>query len=264
MLPTSSLSTAREKLLVMRLKRILILGGTAEARQIAASLMALGHDVTSSLAGVTSHPLLPEGKMRVGGFGGAEGLRAYLQQNSTDVLVDATHPFAAIISRNAYEALEGTAAQLLRFEREAWTKVDGDNWISVAALSEAARILPSNAKVFVTTGRKELLQFLDRTDLSGVIRTVEPPAETLPLNWRVILDRPPHTLESELILFQNEAFTHVISKNAGGLATRSKLDAARQRGLSVVMIQRPFKPACETFNDVPSLIKRLGTSGCNV
>jgi precorrin-6A/cobalt-precorrin-6A reductase len=243
-------------------KKILILGGTAEARQIATLLIVEGHDVTSSLAGVTSKPLLPEGNVRVGGFGGAEGLRLYLNQNAIDVLVDATHPYAAIISRNAFEAVGGGAAQLLRFERAAWTKVKGDNWISVATLVEAASVLPSGARVFITTGRKDLAPFLNRKDISGLIRTVEPPVETLPPQWRVILDRPPHNLANELTLFQSENFTHIISKNAGGSATHAKLDAAKQLGLSVVMVERPFKPNCETFTDVHALIKRLGTSGC--
>lgn len=243
----------------MPFKRILILGGTAEAREIASELISFGHDVTSSLAGVTSKPMLPEGKMRVGGFGGAEGLRQYLQQNAIDVLVDATHPYAAIISRNASEAVQGCATQLLRFERAAWTQINGDNWISVASLREAANVLPAGAKAFITTGRKDLAPFLDRTDLTGVIRTIEPPSETLPANWRVILDRPPHTVENELTLFNRETFTHTVSKNAGGMATRAKLDAARLLGIPVVMVQRPFKPVCDTFTQLDALIKRLGT-----
>jgi precorrin-6A/cobalt-precorrin-6A reductase len=243
----------------MTQRKILILGGTAEAREIAALLISLGHDVTSSLAGVTSKPLLPEGKVRVGGFGGAEGLRLYLNENAIDVLVDVTHPYAAIISRNAFEAVETTATRLLRFERAAWSELAGDRWTSVATLTEASSVLPSGAKVFITTGRKDLAPFLNRKDISGVIRTVEPPAETLPPEWRVILDRPPHNLANELTLFQQEKFTHIISKNAGGLATLAKLDASRQLGLSVIMVQRPFKPNCETFTNIQPLIKRLGT-----
>jgi precorrin-6A/cobalt-precorrin-6A reductase len=241
------------------LKKILILGGTAEAREIAALLIADGHDVTSSLAGVTSKPLLPEGKVRVGGFGGAEGLRHYINENVIDVLVDVTHPYAAIISRNAFEAVETIVTLLLRFEREAWSELAGDKWTSVATLTEASSVLPSGAKVFITTGRKDLAPFLSREDITGVIRTVEPPAETLPPSWRVLLDRPPHALANELTLFQQEKFTHIISKNAGGLATRAKLDAARQLGLPIIMVQRPFKPTCETFTEVHALIKRLGT-----
>lgn len=240
-------------------KKILILGGTAEAREIASRLIAEGHDVTSSLAGVTSKPLLPEGKLRVGGFGGADGLRAYIAQEKIEVLLDATHPYAAIISNNAHAAVVNSQTQLLRFERPAWRAIIGDNWISVATLTEAAAQLPPQAKVFLTTGRKDLAPFLSRKDITGVIRTVEPPAETLPPTWSVILDRPPHTLENELVLFKQEYFTHIVSKNAGSDATRAKLDAARKLRLPVVMIERPFKPNCETFTEVDALIKRLGT-----
>ncbi len=245
----------------MTSKKILILGGTAEAREIASRLVQDGHDVTSSLAGVTSNPLLPEGKLRVGGFGGAEGLRDYLSQEKIEVLLDATHPYAAIISSNAFVAIENSNTVLFRFERPAWKSVAGDRWISVTSLIEAATQLPPQAKVFITTGRKELIPFLHREDLSGVIRTVEPPAETLLPAWRLILDRPPHTFENELALFKHENFTHIISKNAGSGSTRAKLDAARELCIPVVMIERPFKPECETVTDVVALIKRLGTSG---
>ncbi len=244
-------------------KKILILGGTAEAREIASRLIQDGHDVTSSLAGVTSKPLLPEGKIRVGGFGGAEGLRAYLSQEQIEVLVDATHPYAAIISYSAFVAIENSTTVLLRFERPAWKSVAGDRWISATSLTEAAAQLPPHAKAFTTTGRKELAAFLNRQDLSGVIRTVEPLAEILPPRWRLILDRPPHSFENELALFKQENFTHIITKNAGSSSTRAKLDAARELCLPVVMIKRPFKPECETFTDVAALIKRLGTSGCS-
>jgi precorrin-6A/cobalt-precorrin-6A reductase len=249
---------AVETLLAMPHK-VLILGGTAEARDIAASLLSAGHDVTSSLAGVTSKPLLPVGNIRVGGFGGADGLRDYLTAEKIDVLVDATHPFAAIISGNAHAAVQNSSTQLFRFERPAWQAVVGDRWMSVRSLKEAAQNLPANAHVFITTGRKDLVPFLAREDISGVIRTVEPPAEVMPLTWRVILDRPPHDFATECALFKREQFTHIISKNAGGDSTRAKLDAARELGLPVIMIERPTKPPCETFATVHSLTKRLGT-----
>jgi precorrin-6A/cobalt-precorrin-6A reductase len=247
-----------EKLSVMPAK-ILILGGTAEAREIAAVLLKEGHDVISSLAGVTSKPLLPQGKLRVGGFGGVDGLQAYLKQEDIEVLLDATHPYAAIISGNAFAAVQDSAVKLVRFERPEWQPTDADHWNSVASLSEAAERLVPQAKVFITTGRKDLAPFLNRVDLSGVIRTVEPPREVLPHHWRVILDRPPHSLEDEIALFKQESFTHLVCKNAGSHATRAKLDAARLLGLNVVMVQRPLKPACETFADIGSVIKRLGT-----
>jgi precorrin-6A/cobalt-precorrin-6A reductase len=259
-LQTLSLLTVREKLLAMPAK-ILILGGTTEAREIASALMSEGHDVTYSLAGVTSSPTIPKGRLRVGGFGGAEGLQHYLKLEKIEVVIDATHPYAATISAHAYAAVQNTTVQLFRFERPAWQAVLGDRWILVQSLAEAAMRLPASAKVFITTGRKELSGFLMRHDVSGVIRSVEPVAEELPPAWRVILDRPPHGLEAELRLFQQERFSHIIAKNAGSASTKAKLDAARALQLPVIMIGRPLKPFCETFANVPAIVLRLGTVG---
>ncbi len=148
---------------------------------------------------------------------------------------------------------------MLRFERLAWQPSAGDNWHSVDNIQLAADFLPYNARAFVTTGRKELQPFFQRDDIGGVVRTVELPHNDVPIAWRVILERPPQTLESELALFENEKFTHLISKNAGGSATQAKLIAARTLNIPVVMVQRPNKPECETFSDIQALIKRLGT-----
>jgi precorrin-6A/cobalt-precorrin-6A reductase len=243
--------------------RVLILGGTAEARDIATQLLSAGHDVTSSLAGVTSNPILPPGKIRSGGFGGADGLRDFLVTNDINVLIDATHPFAAVISHNAMIATENSSTHMMRYERPTWTPVAGDTWIFVADLRAAAAQLPLGAKVFITTGRKDLQPFFDRADLTGVIRTVEPPPVAMPAGWRLLLGRPPHSLVDEIALFNVEGFTHLISKNAGSDSTLSKLEAARQFGIPVVMVERPLKPDCETFADIEGLIKRLGTLGCN-
>jgi precorrin-6A/cobalt-precorrin-6A reductase len=235
--------------------RILILGGTAEARVIAERLVALGFDVTTSLAGVTTSPILPVGKLRVGGFGGVAGLVDYLRAHSVDVLVDAAHPFAATMSAHAVEAATTTGCRLLRFERPAWTV----QAIDVVSLAEAATVLPTGAIALLTTGRKELGPFLARGDLSGVIRTVEPIADVLPLGWCVVLDRPPQSLETEIALMRDHHISHLVTKNAGGDRTRAKLDAARQLGIPVVMVRRPFKPVCETATTIAEFVLRLGT-----
>lgn len=236
--------------------RILILGGTSEARAIADRLVSLDHDVTTSLAGVTTSPILPVGKIRVGGFGGGAGLVEYLRAHRIEVLVDATHPFAATMSRHAFEAAQITGCRLLRFERVAWEILAVD----VASLTEAASVLPSGAVVLVTTGRKELGPFLARSDLSGIIRTVEPIAEVLPVGWRVVLDRPPQSLESEMALMRDNGVTHLVTKNAGGERTQAKLEAARVLGLPVIMVRRPVKPVCETVTTIEAVVMRLGTS----
>jgi precorrin-6A/cobalt-precorrin-6A reductase len=240
-------------------QRILILGGTAEARDNAALLVALGHDVTTSLAGVTSAPLLPVGKMRVGGFGGVQGLARYLHSAHIDVLVDATHPFAANMSRHACDAARFAGCKLLRFERPAWQPRPHDQWTEVSSLADAAAVLPSLAVVLLTTGRKDLGAFFRRSDITGVVRTVEPMTETLPPGWSVIVDRPPQQLAREVATMQEFRITHLVTKNAGGERTRAKLDAARQLGLPVIMVRRPPKPECEIFSDVEQLAKRLGT-----
>jgi precorrin-6A/cobalt-precorrin-6A reductase len=238
-------------------ERILILGGTAEAREIADALVDQGHDVTTSLAGVTSHPILPKGKIRSGGFGGADGLRAYLKEHKITHLIDATHPYAAIISHNAHEAMQDSVTKLMRFERAAWKPRAGDTWIAVSSLSQAVQILPARACVLLTTGRKELDGFLRRPDLAGVIRTVEPPSQTLPAHWHLLLDRPPHTLSSEIALMQQWSITHLVTKNAGSQATRAKLDAARNLHIPVIMVERPQKPICATFHSIESLLAQF-------
>jgi precorrin-6A/cobalt-precorrin-6A reductase len=240
-------------------RRILILGGTNEARAIAARLVVDGHDVTTSLAGVTSSPILPEGKLRVGGFGGVAGLVDYLNAHQVDVLVDATHPFAATMSRHGFEAAQQFGCLLLRLERPAWVAGVGDHWIDVPSLAEAAAMLPPNAVALITSGRKDLEGFFARQDIGGLVRTVEPISEVMPEQWREILDRPPQSLESEIALMLENSVTHLVTKNAGGDRTRAKLYAARELGLPVIMITRPFKPDCEMFSDVDALAKRLGT-----
>jgi precorrin-6A/cobalt-precorrin-6A reductase len=240
-------------------RRILILGGTNEARVIAARLVVDGHDVTTSLAGVTTAPILPEGKLRVGGFGGVAGLIDYLEAHHVDVLVDATHPFAATMSRHVFEAAQQFGCSLLRFERPAWIPRFDDHWIDVPSLADAAAMFPPGAVVLITSGRKDLGGFFARRDISGLVRTVEPISEDMPAHWREILDRPPQSLVSEIALMRDNRITHLVTKNAGGDRTQAKLDAARDLGLPVIMVSRPLKPGCETFADIDSLAKRLGT-----
>ena len=234
----------------MPAERILILGGTAEARELADALVAEGRDVVTSLAGVTREPILPQGGVHVGGFGGAEGLMDFLRRKSISRIVDATHPFAAQMSRHAAEACGALGLPLLRLERPAWQPVDGQVWIGVADMEGAIARIPENACVLVTTGRKGLGRLLAREDLGGIIRTIEPPDENLPPRWAVLLDRPPHRLAAELDLMQRQSITCLVTKNAGGNATSAKVTAAGQLGVTVVMIDRPFKPPCATVSTV--------------
>ena len=245
----------------MQARKILILGGTRDARQLAFRLIHAGHDVTTSFAGVTENPVQPEGKVRVGGFGGADGLRQYLQVEKIDVLVDATHPFAAQISANAFEAAGEVA--LLRLERPAWVARPEDRWIDVNDINAAVVALPAQAVVMLTIGRKEVAPFMARPDLTGVARMIEPTSVVLPAAWKMILERPPFSLESEIAVLRDNSITHLVSKNAGGGETEMKLVAARILQIPVVMIARPNKPAVITYASVEGInthISKLGSS----
>jgi precorrin-6A/cobalt-precorrin-6A reductase len=235
--------------------KILILAGTQEARLLANRLVRDGYDVTSSFAGVTENPLLPDGNMRKGGFGGVDGLRSYLADENIDVLIDATHPFAAVISAHAAEAFP----QVLRLERAAWTALKSDHWIDVADNEAALAALPFEAHVMLAIGRKEVEGFTARVDLKGVARMIEPPSAPLPENWELLLNRPPFVLEDEVALMQHHQITHLVSKNAGGRETSAKLEAARNLGLPVVMIARPFKPAVEIFHSVDAIAASIAS-----
>ncbi len=225
---------------------ILILGGTAEARELAARLVALGHRVTTSLAGRTQHPVLPAGDLRVGKFGGVPGLAGYLRAAHIDRLVDATHPYAGLISINAVAASRQSGVPLVRFMRPPWVEPAGAGWMHVPHLEAAAAALPSDATVLVTTGHEGLETLLARDDCRFVVRLIEPPETPMPNHARVMLSRPPYPLEEERTLFRREAITHLVTKNSGGEATAGKLIAARETGAEVIMIARPvYGPARE-------------------
>lgn len=225
---------------------ILILGGTGEARDLATRLVALGHRVTTSLAGRTREPILPAGELRVGKFGGVPGLVGYLRAMRFDRLVDATHPYAGLISINAVAAAQQTGVPLVRFMRPEWPEPMGAGWTHVASLEAAADVLPSGATVLVTTGHEGLAALLERDDCRLLVRLIEEPQVELPRHARLILSRPPHTLDDERALFKREGITHLVTKNSGGEQTVAKLVAARETGAGVIMVERPaYGPARE-------------------
>ena len=234
--------------------RILILGGTRDAREAAAALTARGHAVVTSLAGVTEQPLLPAGELRVGGFGGVDGMSKYLVADAISVVVDATHPFAARISQHAHEACLRTGLPLLRLERPAWQPASDDDWTIVPSAEAAASMLPSGARVLLTTGRKELAHFFSRADISGIARMIEAPPLDPPANWRVLRERPPFTVTGEAAVMAANGITHLVSKNAGGSATEAKLNAARIAGIRVILIARPPKPQVPSLGAVSDLV----------
>ncbi|MFF5081273.1 cobalt-precorrin-6A reductase [Actinoplanes sp. NPDC000266] len=220
--------------------RVLILGGTTEARALAATLHP-AHTVITSLAGRTSAPLLPPGEVRIGGFGGVDGLIAYLRTSRIDVLVDATHPFAAGISANAAAAAAATGVPLIALRRPGWTEGPGDDWHRVPDLPGAAALLPRlGRRVFLTTGRQGIAAFAG-VDAWFLARSVEPPAPPMPARLETLLARGPFTLESERRLLTEHRIDVLVTKDSGG--PDAKLAAAREHGIPVVMVDRPLLPA---------------------
>ncbi|MGB9141998.1 MAG: cobalt-precorrin-6A reductase [Aestuariivirga sp.] len=238
-------------------KRILILGGTSDARILAAELLAAGYEPVSSLAGMTQAPVLPAGEVRVGGFGGEEGLYTYLKGGNFAAVADATHPFAVQISQHGFAAAKRVGVPYLRLERQAWVPSSGDTWEPVADIRAAAACLPTGARIMLTIGRKEIAPFLARDDLSGVVRMIERNTLVMPAPWHLILARPPFNLEDETRMMISHGITHLVTKNAGGTQTEAKLQAARTLGVPVIMIERPAKHKAPTFASATSLVAAL-------
>ena len=242
----------------MRADRILVLGGTEEARDLVLALLDQGHDVITSLAGVTTAPILPKGVVRQGGFGGVAGLVQFMDTERIAAIADATHPFAAQMSRQAYAAAQEAGIKYVRLERPPWTAESGDRWIGVESIAEAASILPDGARVLLTTGRKDVALFTERPTISGVARMIEPPSLRIPDTWTLILARPPFTVKDEQHLINRHAISHVVAKNSGGSATYAKVVAARQAELPVVMVHRPKKPGGPGLSEIDDIVTRLG------
>jgi precorrin-6A/cobalt-precorrin-6A reductase len=242
------------------MKRVLILGGTGDAVRLAARAVALpGVEVITSLAGRVRQPGVPPGRIRIGGFGGGKGLVDYVQQQHIDLLIDATHPFAAHMSHQAATAAQACGLPHLMLVRPPWEPVAGDHWLAVESLAAAVAVLPGIARrVFLTIGRQELAAFAPLQDLWFLMRMIDPPVPDTPVPpGTLILERGPFTLEDERRLLQTYAIEAVVSKNSGGDATCAKIIAAREFGLPVVMIQRPPLPEGEQVADVEHAVAWL-------
>ncbi|MFD3663930.1 cobalt-precorrin-6A reductase [Streptomyces sp. NPDC058659] len=222
---------------------ILILGGTTEARALAGLLDAeTGVRVTSSLAGRVANPRLPAGEVRIGGFGGADGLAAWLREHAVDAVIDATHPFAERISFNAARAAATAHVPLLALRRPGWVPVAGDDWHSAASLEEAAGALDGlGDRVFLTTGRLGLAAFADRPEWF-LVRSVDAPDAPMPARTEILLDRGPFTLDGERELLARHRVDVLVTKDSGGAATAPKLTAAREADIPVVVVRRPPVP----------------------
>ena len=240
---------------------VLVLGGTTDARWLAAALTALpGVRVTPSLAGRVARPGAVPGDVRVGGFGGAAGLAAWLRDNAVDALVDATHPFAEAITANAASAAATTGVPAVVLRRPGWQPGPGDDWHTVPTLDAAAQALPRlGRRVFLTTGRLGLASFAHLTDLHFVVRSVDPPAPPLPPDTEVVLARGPFTLDDERALLRAHRIDVLVTKDSGGAATAAKLTAARERAVPVVVVRRPpLPPGLTALPDAAAVLDRLG------
>ncbi|MEJ5919882.1 MULTISPECIES: cobalt-precorrin-6A reductase [unclassified Corynebacterium] len=243
--------------------RALILGGTGEARALASKLVQAGWHVTSSLAGRVSEPKLPEGNVRIGGFGGPAGLAKWLLADATEVIIDATHPFAERISESAAEAARATGIPLVALHRPAWDEVRGDQWLHVANMQEAAELVRRRFRApFLTIGRQQLAHFADDREGRYLIRSVETPSGPLPRNRRIVLSRGPFDVPSERKIMRDYAVDCVVTKNSGGPQTYAKIEAARDLKKPVVIVDRPALPGADiatvthTVDDAFDYIRR--------
>src|SRR5688572_19462376 len=232
---------------------IVVLGGTSEARELAALLDAAGARFMSSLAGRVARPRLPVGAVHMGGFGGVPGLRSFLLENRVTAVVDATHPFAQGMTANAVAACTADGVPLLRLERPGWSDAPGaDEWEWVvnhdAAATAAARL---GEHPFLTVGRQSLGHFVGPlAEHRTLVRAVDEPAIDLPEPWTLILGRGPYLIEDERALFDEHDIDVLVTKDSGGTYTWSKMQVAAERGAAVVIIRRgPGPEGVEVVSD---------------
>lgn len=240
--------------------RILLLGGTTEANDLAKRLSAVGADAIYSYAGRTQSPVAQPLPTRVGGFSGVPGLLRYLQTEQVTHIVDATHPFATGMSENAAAAAAQACVSLIRLERLAWAPQTGDSWTMLGAVDDIPAALPNlPARVFLAIGKQQLHLFAVKPQHHYLLRLVDQPDAPLPLpNTSVLVARGPFTAEGDIALLREHRITHIVAKNAGGLAARAKLDAARALGLPVIMAERPTLPKGPVADSVAQVMAWLG------
>jgi len=244
-------------------QHLLILGGTTEARELAALLALRNVPVVLSLAGRTITPVAMPVPVRIGGFGGSAGLAAHLRTAHIATLIDATHPYAATMSRNAAEAAAIAGVRLLALRRPPWLRVDGDDWTEVADAAAAIAALGEvPRRVFLALGRQELRPFVAAPQHLYTIRSVDPVEPPLAVpQARYILARGPFDAAEEYALLRDAGIEAIVCKNSGGAATYGKIAQARTLGIRVILLRRPALPAVPEVADAAAAMRWLDHAG---
>ncbi|MGY3551695.1 precorrin-6A/cobalt-precorrin-6A reductase [Bradyrhizobium sp. USDA 4472] len=243
--------------------RALILGGIADANVLAAEIARVGIDAVYSYGGRTRVPADQPLPTRIGGFGGVSGLAGYIKRERITHVIDATHPFAAEMSRHAIEACAETGTPLIALERAPWSKTPGDIWIEASDVNAAAAALPeAPANVFLAIGRQHIAPFAASPQHAYTLRFVDPPEALLPFAADVIVSRGPFTLEGELEMLRTRGIAWIVARNSGGDGARAKIDAARRLGLPVIMISRPQLPERLRVESVAEVMQWLDHRTC--
>ena len=242
--------------------RVLLLGGTTEATALANVFATAGIDAVFSYAGRTANPIEQPLPTRLGGYGGVKGLADFIIDAQITHVVDATHPFATQISRNAVEACAMTQTPLIAHERSAWLAQPGDDWQHVADTQAAVAALPAiPARIFLAIGKQTLPAFAAQPQHFYLLRFIDAPDAPLPVpNTEVIIDRGPFTVESDMDLMRAHAITHVVAKNSGGSGALAKLEAARRLHLPVILIVRPAIADRPIVKSIPEVLAWLDHS----
>jgi precorrin-6A/cobalt-precorrin-6A reductase len=234
---------------------LLVLAGTSDARQLLEGLQ--GKKVIASLAGVTRAPADLPAKTRKGGFGGADGFRDYLVENAIKGVVDATHPFAGKMTHTAAMVCAELDLPHVILQRPEWVTSAGDDWHFVDSVAETAAIIPDGATAFLGTGRQTLAEFSCLEGRKLLARVIDPPKKPVLADFKgeFLIGTPPFSIAEEVALFREKGIEWLVVKNAGGKNSRSKLDAARELGLPVVMINRPELPDAHVVGSVDEALK---------
>lgn len=242
--------------------RVLLLGGTTEATALAHAFAATGIDAIFSYAGRTAYPIEQPLPTRLGGYGGVKGLADYIIDAEITHIVDATHPFATQISRNAVEACTMTQIPMIAYERSAWLAQPGDEWLHVPDTQAAVAALPlAAARIFLAIGKQNLPAFAAQPQHFYLLRMIDAPDAAPPMpNAVVVLGRGPFTVESDMDLMRNHRITHVVAKNSGGSGALAKLEAARRLHLPVILIARPTIADRPMARSIPAVMDWLDHS----